>query len=177
MKDLYEILEVDSGVSFSGIKKAFRRLALRHHPDRASEGEKTEAEERFKEITRAYAVLGSASQRRFYDKFGYTEDEPVILTEVLQKFREDIGDARQPGEIGEKIPNFENIRSMDGKVVATCNDCKGSGVTQKSRGFLLVEGRCRTCKGSGHVVMWEKPKKKKEDSWTGDLLNLFKFSG
>ena len=176
MRDLYAILEVDSGASSLGIKRAFRRLALRHHPDRASEDEKEGAEERFKEITRAYAVLGSVSHRRFYDKFGYTEDEPVILSEVLQKFREDIDDVRQSEEIEEKIPHFENIRSMDGKVVATCNDCEGSGVIQKSKGFLLLEERCRSCKGSGYVTMWEKPKKK-ENSWMEDFFGSFRPSG
>lgn len=68
-RDYYEVLGVERGASESEIKKAYRRLALRYHPDK-NPGDK-EAEERFKEISEAYAVLSDAKKREIYDRFGH----------------------------------------------------------------------------------------------------------
>jgi len=67
-RDYYEILGVSRDASEEDIKKAYRRLALKYHPDR-NPGDK-EAEERFKEITEAYEVLSDPQKRRQYDQFG-----------------------------------------------------------------------------------------------------------
>ena len=67
-KDYYKILGVSRDASQEEIKKAYRRLALKYHPDR-HKGDK-EAEERFKEINEAYAVLSDPEKRRQYDSFG-----------------------------------------------------------------------------------------------------------
>lgn len=67
-KDYYKILGVERGASADEIKKAFRQLALKTHPDR-NKGQKG-AEERFKEINEAYAVLSDAEKRRQYDMYG-----------------------------------------------------------------------------------------------------------
>ncbi len=68
MKDYYKILGVSRDASQEEIKKAFRRLALKYHPDR-NQGNK-EAEEKFKEINEAYAVLGDPEKRAQYDRYG-----------------------------------------------------------------------------------------------------------
>ncbi len=70
-KDYYKILGVSRNASQEEIKKAYRRLALKYHPDR-NKGNK-EAEEKFKEINEAYAVLSDPEKRRQYDQFGSTE--------------------------------------------------------------------------------------------------------
>jgi curved DNA-binding protein len=67
-KNYYTILGVDRSASDEEIKRAFRRLALKYHPDRCP-GD-PESEEKFKEINEAYAVLGNAGKRREYDHFG-----------------------------------------------------------------------------------------------------------
>ncbi len=70
-KDYYKILGVSKNASPDEIKKAFRKLALKYHPDK-NKGNK-EAEERFKEINEAYAVLSDPEKRKQYDTFGSSE--------------------------------------------------------------------------------------------------------
>ena len=68
MKDYYQILGVSRDASDEEIKKAYRRLALKYHPDRNPDD--PSAEERFKEIAEAYAVLSDPQKRAEYDRFG-----------------------------------------------------------------------------------------------------------
>ena len=66
MKDYYQVLGVTRDASQEQIKKAFRGLALQHHPDRNPQNQK-EAGEKFKEINAAYEVLGDAARRQRYE--------------------------------------------------------------------------------------------------------------
>lgn len=72
-RDLYEILGVDKNADEAAIKKAYRKLAKKYHPD-ANPGDK-DAEQKFKEATNAYAILSDAQKRKQYDQFGYAAFE------------------------------------------------------------------------------------------------------
>ena len=74
-RDYYEVLGVERGASQDEIKRAYRRMALKHHPDR-NEGN-PEAEERFKEAAEAYDVLSDAQKRQQYDQFGHAAFGPT----------------------------------------------------------------------------------------------------
>ena len=68
-RDYYEVLGVDRSADDATIKKAYRQLAKKYHPD-ANPGDK-EAEAKFKEASEAYAVLSDSEKRRQYDQFGH----------------------------------------------------------------------------------------------------------
>jgi molecular chaperone DnaJ len=68
-RDYYEILGVDKGTSDADLKKAYRKLALKHHPDR-NKGDDAAAE-KFKEASEAYEVLSDGEKRKIYDQFGH----------------------------------------------------------------------------------------------------------
>ncbi len=67
-RDYYEVLGVDKGADAAAIKKAYRKLAIKYHPDRNQEAG---AEDQFKEVSEAYAVLSDDEKRRRYDQFGH----------------------------------------------------------------------------------------------------------
>src|SRR5271170_5396107 len=69
-RDLYEVLSVTRTASGDEIKSAYRKAALRWHPDRNPEN-KHEAEEKFREATEAYSVLSDSQKRQIYDTYGH----------------------------------------------------------------------------------------------------------
>lgn len=73
-RDYYEVLGVDKKASAADIKKAYRKIAIKYHPDRQgdkSDAAKKEAEEKFKEAAEAYSVLSDETKRQQYDQFGF----------------------------------------------------------------------------------------------------------
>ena len=68
-KDYYDVLGVQKGASEDELKKAYRKLAMKFHPDRNSDDPK--ASEKFKEASEAYEVLSDSSKRNAYDQFGH----------------------------------------------------------------------------------------------------------
>src|SRR3974390_3841234 len=73
-RDFYEILGVAKNASDEEIKKAYRKLAMKHHPDRNPDDR--HAEEKFKEAKEAYEVLSDAQKRAAFDRFGHAGVDP-----------------------------------------------------------------------------------------------------
>lgn len=82
-RDYYEILGVKKNASLDDIKKAYRSLALQYHPDRVPADKKKEAEEKFKEISEAYAVLSDSQKRALYDQYGHAGVDQRYTTEDI----------------------------------------------------------------------------------------------
>src|SRR5210317_2003838 len=82
-KDYYEIIGVPKSASVSEIKKKYRSLALKYHPDRVKEEDKKSSEERFKEISEAYAVLSDNKKRQMYDQYGHAGIDQNFTSEDI----------------------------------------------------------------------------------------------
>lgn len=76
MSDLYEVLGIHKSSTSVEIKKAYRKLALAHHPDKVPEAEREQAEIKFKEISAAYEILSDETKRYNYDTYGDAEGKP-----------------------------------------------------------------------------------------------------
>ena len=173
-RDYYEVLGVSRTASAEEIKKAYRKLALKHHPDR-NKGNK-EAEERFKEAAEAYAILSDPDKRAQYDQFGHSLGGSGFqgfegFEGAFQGFGDIFGDlfedffghrsrrgASRGGLRGADVEYSVEISLEDvvhGKEVAIefprlerCDDCQGSGAEPGSQPTV-----CSECGGQGEVRM------------------------
>ena len=163
-KDFYEILGVSRNATDEEIKKAYRKLALTHHPDR-NQGN-SEAEEKFKEINQAYEVLSDADKRASFDRFGaadartgsydfgFTRNFDDIFGDLFNDFfgqtqrrRPRRGDdLRYNLEIEFEEAVFGVEKEIEIPHEVRCDACKG---TRVEPGFQPVI--CRACGGRGQV--------------------------
>lgn len=82
-RDYYEILGVEKNSTLQQIKKAYRSLALKYHPDRVAEDKKASSEEKFKEISEAYGVLSDQKKRSMYDQYGHAGIDQQFTSEDI----------------------------------------------------------------------------------------------
>ena len=177
-KDLYETLGVSRSASADEIKKAYRKLAIKYHPDK-NQGNK-EAEEKFKEISHAYEILSDSKKRAQYDQFGEAafqnggggggayQDPFDIFSQVFgggggSIFEDLFGGGRasraqrgpQRGDdlrYDLQITFEEAIYGADKKIeipkLVQCDECGGSGCEKGSS-----KKRCSRCGGSGQTTV------------------------
>jgi molecular chaperone DnaJ len=174
-RDYYEILGVDRNASDAEIKKAYRRLAVKYHPDR-NDGSK-EAEEKFKELAEAYSVLTDSQKRSLYDRFGKDGLKGAgfspgfsSVDDILSNFGSIFGDLfgfgfgggtrgrRRNGPMQGadlrydlEIPFDEAILGVEREINLThavqCSTCNGSGA-QPGTG----KNTCKQCQGRGQIM-------------------------
>ncbi len=77
-RDYYEVLGVNKNASAAELKKAYRRLAMKYHPDRNTGDDHAQAEEKFKEAKEAFEVLNDEQKRAAYDQFGHAGVDPSM---------------------------------------------------------------------------------------------------
>jgi len=171
-RDYYQVLDVPRTASEADIKKAYRRLAMKFHPDR-NPGDH-EAEDKFKEAKEAYETLTDAQKRAAYDQFGHAGVDGMrggggggfdprdafgdIFGDVFgdifgggrrgrsQVFRG--ADLRYELELDLEQAVFGDTASVEFTTLAECDECSGNGSAKGSK-----PSTCEACRGAGQVRM------------------------
>ena len=145
-KNYYSILGISKTASASDIKKAYRNLSKKWHPDmhvKDTEDKKKEAEEKFKEINEAYAVLSDETKRKQYDTFGTVNDNPNARPGGFNPF--DIF-ANEFGRFSKSRPNRERGEDLKIEINVSFENLY-SGVHKKIK--IQKQVKCKHCHGSG----------------------------
>ena len=171
-RDYYQVLDVPKTASEADIKKAYRRLAMKYHPDR-NPGDH-EAEERFKEAKEAYETLTDAQKRAAYDQFGHAGVDGMrggggggfdprdafgdIFGDVFgdifgggRRGRSQVyrgADLRYELELDLEQAVFGDTASVEFTTLTECEECSGNGASKGSK-----PETCDTCRGAGQVRM------------------------
>ena len=162
-KDYYEVLGIAPGADGGDIKKAYRRLAMKYHPDRNPDA--TDAEEKFKEATEAYEILSDDEKRESYDRFGHAGVDPSTgggfegsFGDVFSDVFGDIfgGGRRSSAQRGSDLRyslGLDLEQAVAGETIeikvpslSACEDCNGTGANKGSS-----PSTCPDCDGVGQV--------------------------
>ncbi|MDP6543166.1 MAG: molecular chaperone DnaJ [Phycisphaerae bacterium] len=175
-RDYYEVLGVSRTSSADEIKRAYRKGALKYHPDNFK-GDKIEGETRFKELAEAYEVLSDSVKRNRYDQYGHAGLEGAGVHDfgnmgfgdIFSMFQDIFGQMGGMGGRGGRrghVSRGEDLQievelsleqvdtgvdeSLEFMRMDLCDDCSGSGARRGSEPI-----RCETCNGYGQVQQQE----------------------
>ncbi|MCF7988366.1 MAG: molecular chaperone DnaJ [Methylovulum sp.] len=171
-EDFYKVLGVERNASDAEIKKKYRSLAMKFHPDRNADNPEA-AEIKFKQIKEAYEILSDPKKRAAYDQFGHAGIDPSMggrpggfggaegFSDIFGDVFGDIfGAGRQRGGVQRgsdlrynlELSLEEAVAGTEAKirvpVLVTCDECSGSGAKKGSNPII-----CTTCHGHGQVRM------------------------
>lgn len=168
-RDYYEVLGIKKNASNDEIKKSYRRLAMKHHPDRSKED--GDAESKFKEAKEAYEVLSDSDKRAAYDQFGHdaVRNGPPgggfsaegfgdifgdVFGDIFGGGRRSRSQVFRGADLGYEL-RLDLERAVSGDSVTievptqvACEECDGSGAEKGSEPV-----KCTTCGGAGQVRM------------------------
>ena len=165
-EDYYKILGLNKGASESEIKKAYRKSAIKYHPDK-NPGD-VKAEEKFKQAAEAYEVLGNKEKRSKYDQFGHAAFDGsggfgaggMNMDDIFSQFGDIFGSAFGGfGGFGGSTTRRSKGTNLRIKVSLTINEI-AQGVSKKIKVKRKVQApgleysTCRTCNGTGQVTKY-----------------------
>lgn len=153
-RDYYEILGLQKSASEDDIKKAYRKLAKKYHPDVNRD---EDAEARFKEISEANEVLSDPEKRRLYDQYGHDWEQPHDNFGFGARFSQQMRDFQRAQAKGKSIQIHVNLtleecyngceKEVEYKVHKICSGCSGNG-SKNGTSYHT----CTTCGGSGQEI-------------------------
>ena len=174
-RDYYEVLGLSKGASEEDIKKAYRKLAMKYHPDRNQGDDAKVAEEKFKEVKEAYEMLSDSQKRAAYDQYGHAGVDPNMrggaegfggggFAEAFGDIFGDMFGQQRRGGGGRQVYRGSDLsyamevtleeaaRGKDAQIRIpswdNCETCSGSGAKPGTSAKT-----CGTCQGSGAVQM------------------------
>ncbi len=166
MADYYELLDVEKTASAGDIKASYRKLALKYHPDK-NPGDKA-AEDKFKQINEAYAVLSDEQKRSRYDRYGSADPQAHFSGDIFDIFNSVFGGGFAGGGFsgrgGQRFQQGEDLEAeltitleqaragstidLDIEKLGLCDKCSGK---RSEPGVENARQTCTTCKGAGQV--------------------------
>ena len=175
-RDCYDVLGVNKSSSKEDIKKAYRKLALKYHPDK-TKGDKA-SEEKFKEASEAYHILSDEKRKTNYDQFGHAAFEGAggggqgfggfdtsSFSDIFEDFFGDFGgggSSRRSSNRGNDLRYDVNISLEDSykglqkdvkyTTYKSCSSCSGRGKVRTTQGFFTVQQTCPQCSGYGEMI-------------------------
>jgi molecular chaperone DnaJ len=162
-RDYYEVLGVSKSADENEIKKAYRKLALKYHPDKNPDD--ASAEEKFKEAAEAYEVLSNSEKRAQYDRFGHAGmgqggfGGGMNMDDIFSQFGDIFGSAFGGGSFGGSRGGSRAARgtNLRVKIKLTLEEV-AEGVKKKIKVNKLVNAQgvtfknCQTCNGTGRIT-------------------------
>ena len=184
MRDYYEILGVNKGSSSDEIKKAYRKLAIKYHPDKNPDNKS--AEDKFKEAAEAYSILSDTDKRQRYDQFGHAGINNggggpgfsnMDVNDIFSAFGDIFGDS--DNIFGSMFGNQRSARRKTGSDLKISIPLsleqmyKGGSKTIKIKRLERISGqtpqKCSSCGGSGQL-------KRVQNSFLGQVVNIVECS-